>query len=87
MELCLFSQLLPPQEPLEVACDNTAALTLCVDRKETQRAKQMDVLHHFACDHVSSGALKFVYCPSQENVRIVSHRHYGVLRMSVIWLD
>jgi hypothetical protein len=31
-----------------VRCDNKAALSLCKDRKEGQRVKHIDVIHHFA---------------------------------------
>ena len=49
-------------------CDNKAALTLCNERKEGQRVKHIDIIHHFARDHVASGELRFVYCRSEDNV-------------------
>jgi hypothetical protein len=49
-------------------CDNKAALSLCKDRKEEQRVKHVDVVQHFAHDHVASGELSFVHCKSVENV-------------------
>jgi hypothetical protein len=54
--------------PVIIRCDNKAALSLCKDRKEGHRVKHMDVIHHFARDHVASGELSFVYCKSEENV-------------------
>jgi hypothetical protein len=51
-----------------IKCDNKAALSLCKDRKEGQQVKHVDVIHHFARDHVASGELSFVYCKSVENV-------------------
>jgi hypothetical protein len=48
-------------------CDK-AALSLWKDRKEGQRVKHIDVIHHFARDHVASGELSFVYCKSVEIV-------------------
>ena len=54
--------------PLIVRCDNQAALTLCKDRKESQRMKHIDIVHHFARDHVASGELCFEYCRSEDNV-------------------
>jgi hypothetical protein len=54
--------------PVIIRCDNKAALSLCKDRKEGQRVKHIDVIHHFARDHVASGELSFVYCKSEENV-------------------
>ena len=58
----------PIKGPLTVLCDNKAALTLCNERKEGQRVKHIDTIHHFARDHVVSGELKFDYCRSADNV-------------------
>ena len=49
-------------------CDNQAAPTLCQDRKGSQRVKHIDIIHHFARDHVASGELQFLYCRSEDNV-------------------
>jgi hypothetical protein len=43
-------------------------VSLCSDHKETTRATHTDIIHHFACDQVASGELKFVCCKSEENV-------------------
>ena len=51
-----------------VRCDNKAAVSLCDDRKETKRAKHIDVIHHFARERVASGEIKFLYCRSEDNV-------------------
>ena len=51
--------------PLIVFCCTQAALTLCQDRKESQRVKHIDIIHHFARDHVASGGLQFLYCRSE----------------------
>jgi hypothetical protein len=67
-ELALLCADFPIQGPLIVFCDNKAALSLCNDRKEGQRAKHIDIIHHFARDHVASGEIKFVYCRSASNV-------------------
>jgi hypothetical protein len=67
-ELAFLSSDFPIVGPLVVFCDNKAALTLCNDRKEGQRVKHIDVIHHFARDHVASGELKFEYCRSADNV-------------------
>jgi hypothetical protein len=40
---------------------------LCKDRKEGQRVKPIDVIHHFARVHVASGELKLLYCRSEDN--------------------
>jgi hypothetical protein len=49
-----------------VYCDNKAALSLCKDRR--RRVKHIDIIHHFARDHVASGKLMFLYCKSEDNV-------------------
>ena len=67
-EIGLLSEDLPFQGPLTIFCDNEAALTLCKDRKEGQRVKHIDIIHHFARDRVASGELQFVYCKSADNV-------------------
>ena len=67
-ELAHLSSDFPIKGPLTVLCDNKAALTLCNERKEGQRVKHIDIIHHFARDHVASGELKFAYCRSADNV-------------------
>ena len=67
-ELAHLSNDFPIKGPLTVLCDNKAALTLCNERKEGQRVKHIDIIHHFARDHVVSGELKFAYCRSADNV-------------------
>jgi hypothetical protein len=57
-----------PGEASAVLCDNKAAVSLFSHRKETKRAKHIDIVHHFTRDLVASGELKFVYCKSEENV-------------------
>jgi hypothetical protein len=67
-ELAFLSSDFPLGGPVVIRCDNKAALSLCKDRKEGQRVKHIDIIHHFARDHVASGELSFVYCKSAENV-------------------
>jgi hypothetical protein len=54
--------------PVIIRCDNKEALSLCKNRKEGQRVQHIDVIHHFARDHVASGEISFVYCKSEENI-------------------
>ena len=56
-------------------CDNQAALTLCPDRKESESVEHIDILHHFARDHVASGELQFLYCRSKEDVLTKAFPH------------
>jgi hypothetical protein len=67
-ELALLSSDFPIAGPLNIYCDNKAAISLCKDRKEGQRVKHIDIIHHFARDHVASGELQFLYCKSADNV-------------------
>jgi hypothetical protein len=70
-EIALLSSAFPLGGPVVIRCDNQAALSLCKDRKEGQRVKHVDVIHHFARDHVASGELCFVYCKSEETLVLV----------------
>jgi hypothetical protein len=67
-EMGLLSSDFPLKGPVIIECDNKAAISLCKDRKEGQRVKHIDIIHHFARDHVASGELSFVYCKSEDNV-------------------
>jgi hypothetical protein len=67
-ELALVSENVPVGGPLRISCDNKAALLLCAERKEGQRAKHIDVMHHFVRERVETGELSFTYCKSENNV-------------------
>jgi hypothetical protein len=40
----------------------------CVGIERRGSSSNIDIIHHFACDHVASGELQFVYCQSEDNV-------------------
>jgi hypothetical protein len=67
-EMGLLSSIFSLGGPVVKSCDDKAALSLCKDLKEGQRMKHIDIIHHFARDHVASGELSFVYCRSEDNV-------------------
>jgi hypothetical protein len=46
-ELAQVSSDFPLAGPLIIQSDINAALSLCLERKEGQRAKHIDVIHHF----------------------------------------
>jgi hypothetical protein len=69
-EMAILCQELWPEEATTILCDNKAAVSLCYDRKETKRAKHIDIVHHFARDRVASGDVKFVYCRSDSNIAV-----------------
>jgi hypothetical protein len=64
----LLSSDFPLKIPVVIECDNKTANSMCKDRQEVQRVKHVDIIHHFARDHVASGELSFVYCKSDDNV-------------------
>jgi hypothetical protein len=67
-EMGLLSSDFPLQGPVVIECDNQAAISLCKDRKEGQCVKHIDIIDHFARDHVASGELSLVYFKSEDNV-------------------
>jgi hypothetical protein len=46
--------------------DNQAALALARNPTNHQRAKHIDVTHHFVRERVARGEVKVEYCPSQD---------------------
>jgi hypothetical protein len=66
-EMGLHSSVLTLQGPVVIACDNKAAIPLCKGRKEGQRFTHINIIHHFARDHVARRELQFVYCKSKGN--------------------
>jgi hypothetical protein len=50
-----------------IICDNNAARSLCKGRKEGQRGKHIDIVHHYVRGHVASGVLLFAYCKTEVN--------------------
>jgi hypothetical protein len=65
-----ISQDFPLSGLISAACDNKVALALWKKFKEGQRSKHIDVVHHFARDHVMTLELDFVYCKSKENISV-----------------
>lgn len=54
--------------PTTLYCDNQAALKLATDDNYHARTKHIDIRFHFIRHTVASGALKLVYCPTQDMV-------------------
>jgi hypothetical protein len=67
----LLSSYFPLGVPVVIRCDNKAALSLCQDRKEGQRMKRIDIIHHLARGHVTSGKLSFIFCSRKRICAIV----------------
>jgi hypothetical protein len=67
-EFALLSRVLWPEKASVILCVIKAAVSLCSGRKEIKRAKHIDIVHHFAHDHVATGNVKLVYCKSEGNV-------------------
>jgi hypothetical protein len=64
----LLSSDFPLDVPVVIRCDNKAALPLCQHVKEGQCMKRINIIHHFARDHVTCRKLSFVFCKSDENM-------------------
>jgi hypothetical protein len=58
----------PSGGPVVMGFDNQPALSLVKDHKEGQRVKHIEIIHHFARDHVASGELSFVFSKSEDYV-------------------
>ena len=56
------------QGPIEISCDNQAALSLLKDPVSHARTKHIDIMHHFARERVMRKDLVFVYCASDKNI-------------------
>jgi Reverse transcriptase (RNA-dependent DNA polymerase) len=55
-------------EPTIMHCDNQAALTLATTDNFHARTKHIDIRYHFIRHTVNSGAIKLVYCPTDDMV-------------------
>jgi hypothetical protein len=60
-EMGLLSSDFPLKGPVVIECDSEAAISLCKDHKEGQHVKHIDIMHHFARDHVARGELFFCF--------------------------
>jgi hypothetical protein len=52
--------------PTTLYCDNQAALRLATDDNFRARTKHIDLRYHFIRQVIASGALKIIYCPTDE---------------------
>ena len=50
--------------PLEIFCDNQAALSLIKNPILSQRSKHIDVIYHFTRERVARKEVQFAYCPT-----------------------
>ena len=68
----LFPHLLMPTP----FCDNQAALKLATEDNYHVRTKHIDLRYHFVRQTTASGALKLLYCPTEDMVEISLQKHY-----------
>src|SRR6266702_4985986 len=61
----LFPNLLVPTS---LYCDNQATLKLATDNNYHARTKHIDLRFHFIRQTIASGALKLLYCPTEDMV-------------------
>ena len=54
--------------PTLILSDSQSALALVKNAMTTQRAKHIDVIHHFARERVARGELRFAYVGTAENI-------------------
>ena len=64
----LMSDLQIPVSPVNILCDNQAALALLKNPITSARSKHIDVLHHFARERVARKEVEFSYCESAKMV-------------------
>ena len=56
-------------QPLQLLTDNQAALALLTgSNSNSQRAKHIDIVYHYARERVERGDVAFAYCPSSEMI-------------------
>jgi hypothetical protein len=53
-------------QAVELRCDNQGAIALMRNPTNHQRAKHIDVCHHFVRERVARGEIKVEYCPSKD---------------------
>ena len=49
-------------------CDSVGAISWCGDYKLEQKAKHIDIIHHYVKDLVNDGRLKVVYVNTKDNM-------------------
>ncbi len=54
--------------PTPLYCDNQAALKLATDNNYHARTKHIDLRFHFVQQTAASGALKLLYCPTEDMI-------------------
>ena len=55
------------QEIQKLGCDNQGAIALTKNPEYHARTKHIDIQYHFIRQHVDSGTIELVYCPTHEN--------------------
>ncbi len=65
----LLSEIFGPfTKPLTLFSDNQAAIVLTRDHQYHMRMKHIDVCYHWICWVVEEGAMRLIYCPTDDMV-------------------
>jgi hypothetical protein len=80
---CLTGELFPSlQTQTTLFCDNQAALKLAMDDNYHMQTKHIDIRFYFIRQVIASGAIKMVYCPTDDmtaNVLTKALLHWKVM--------
>ena len=49
----------------QIQCDNQGAIALTKNPEYHARTKHIDIQYHFIRQHIESGAIQLIYCPTQ----------------------
>jgi hypothetical protein len=65
--ICYDLKIPRKEDVVVLKCDNKAAIFMAENSADTARTKHIDVSYHFVRDQVARGAIRVVYCNTDEN--------------------
>ena len=57
-----------PEGPITILNDNQSAISMAKNPHFHERAKHIDIWHHFITEQVYDGSIRLKYCPTREMV-------------------